>query len=336
MNLMPFDMPRLKSQTKKDRPRRKNILITCAGGPSSLYLARRLRARYNIFLVDGSDQPLAHSLGLPFNIIPFGSSPGYSTTMADLIRRWRIDCIVPGADEELAPTYRLCKKLGTVTAVTPRLQFINLCLNKKLLMAELETAGLSHLPGFSSQKKVIYPAVAKPVYGRGSRQMHILRAPSELAGYLKLYNKRYDEVLVQPYIEGQEYTVSVIVNDQNLLLGVVPKLVILKRGITRSAVAERHRGIEKLAEKIVERYRPSGPFNIQLMTKGKKIFIFEINPRLSTTSVLTEAAFGNEVELFLRHAGQTTRPSLPKFKSGIYMYRHDEHSFWDGKRWRDG
>ena len=71
--------------------------------------------------------------------------------------------------------------------------------------------------------------MVKPIYGRGSREMHITKNARELDGYFKLYNKKFNDVVAQPYIGGDEYTVSVIANNLNKIIGIVPKKIILKR-----------------------------------------------------------------------------------------------------------
>jgi carbamoyl-phosphate synthase large subunit len=133
-------------------------------------------------------------------------------------------------------------------------------------------------------------------------------------------------------MEGVEYTVSVIVNDTNTILGIVPKRVIEKRGITRAAVAERNLAIERACRKVVSALEPRGLFNVQLKLVEGKVYIFEINPRLSTTVVLTDKAFGNEVELYLDHQGKTHVKGLPRMKKGVSLYRYEENVFVRGKK----
>jgi carbamoyl-phosphate synthase large subunit len=174
---------------------------------------------------------------------------------------------------------------------------------------------------------VQYPAVVKPISGRGSRGVHIISSKEELGGYLALYKKKFEDVLVQQHIEGEEYTISVIVNDQNEIIGIVPKRAIEKRGITRIAVVEHNALIEKNMRVIVDKLRPCGPFNVQLKLLNNKIYIFEINPRLSTTAVLTDKAFGNEVELCLKYKGKTRVAQPSRLKTGIKLFRYEENVF---------
>lgn len=304
---------------------KKNILITCGGGGGPIYLARELQKSHAVFLADGGDQNAAPHIGFPFRKIPFGSSPDFAREVKQLISQWKIDCIVPGADEELLPVAALREEIPSLLAVLPSADFIALCLNKKKLMDELARARISQLVPYARPEDVAYPAIMKPIFGRGSRQVHTVQTPEQLDGYLGLYGKRFEEVLVQPYVEGAEYTVSVIVNNRNKVIGIVPKRVIEKRGITRAAVAERNERISALCTAIVEKYDPRGPFNVQLKMWNGSPYVFEINPRLSTTSVLTSAAYGNEVELYLTYYDQERIDDPPAFREGARLFRYDEN-----------
>ncbi len=306
---------------------KKNILITCAGGGGPIFLARELGKSHNVFLVDGGDQNAGPHLGFPFQKIPFGNSPEFSKAIKNLVEKWKIDCLVPGADEELLPVAKILEENPKLMGTVPSADFISLCLNKKRLMEELSKDGISNLLGFKEKKDVVYPAIIKPIFGRGSRQFHIIKNADEMEGYLKLYGEKFEDVLCQPYIEGVEYTVSVIVNNKNKLIGIVPKRIIEKRGITRSAVSEYSQIINDVSRAIVEKYNPKGLFNIQLKIFKGVVYIFEINPRLSTTSVLTDKSFGNEVELYMKYYDEETIINPPKLKEKIFLYRYDENIF---------
>ena len=63
--------------------------------------------------------------------------------------------------------------------------------------------------------------------------------------------------------------------------------VFQKKGITISAKIEKNLKIENfIKKKLLKFFKVNNCFNIQLILKGKNIYIFEINPRLSTTFAL--------------------------------------------------
>lgn len=304
----------------------KNVLITCAGGAGSLYLAKSLQPAYQVFLADANDQIAAADAGLPFRKIPFGAGPSFGAALRALIREWDLDIIVPGTDEELLPCDAL-RQEGICACVLPQHDFMKLCLHKKRLMRSLQEKGISNLLPFETEESVSYPAFAKPIFGRGSRQAHQLDSPEQLRGYLQLYRRSFPDVLVQPYVDGTEYTVSVIVNNRNAILGIVPKRIIEKCGITLSAITEKSDVISHCCDQVVRELEPCGPFNVQLKIRDGIPYIFEINPRLSTTAVLTEKAFGNEIDLYIRYYDQRKPLGLPTLLEGVRLIRHYAHLF---------
>ncbi len=306
----------------------RNILLTCAGGAGTLALAHSLQPSFTVFLADGNDRIAAKHAGFPFRKIPLGLDPSFPDSMRTLIHEWNIDYVVPGADEELLPMARL-RDAKVVRCVMPESAFVETCINKKLLMRALHEHGISSLLPFETEGDVRYPAIAKPVIGRGSRQVHRIDSDEQLKGYLQLYGKKFADVLVQPFIGGEEYTVSVIVNNLNKLLGIIPKRVLEKRGITQVAVTERNEQISEMCSRIVEELKPHGPFNVQLMTKNAACYVFEINPRLSTTAVLTDRAFGNEIKLYIDHFDEEQPSPSLKLKEGILLLRGIENIFID-------
>jgi carbamoyl-phosphate synthase large subunit len=306
-----------------------NILITCAGGPVAPYIADSLKDSHIVSLCDASDKHrMANQTTYQFKRVPLGSDPSYLDRMRSLIKEWNIDFVIPIADEELLPLASLHEE-GLAICITPNKTFIDICLHKKSLMNILAEKNISLLKAFESESDVQYPAIAKPIYGRGSRAVHRINTPQQLEGYYKLYTREFEDILVQPCIEGVEYTVSVIVNNKNKLIGVVPKRIIEKRGITRSAVSEKNKLIEGVCTRIVEELNPCGPFNVQLKLRDNTCFIFEINPRLSTTAVLTDKAFGNEIELCITYENKKEVQNPPQIKDGVHMYRHEEVVFFN-------
>lgn len=313
--------------------KKKNLLITCAGGSGPIYLAKNLSSRFGIFLVDATDQNAGAKFGFPFKIVPFGNQPSYQGIIKSLIKKWKLDVAVPGAEEELIPFQKIGSESGRLMVVMPNNPgFVELCLNKSRLMEILDDTGISSLLPYKNKKDVRYPAFAKPNNGRGSRETHVIRNLKELNGYLDLYSRKFSQVLFQEYIKGTEYTVSVIVNNLNKIIGIVPKKIINKRGITRAAVSVRSPMIDQVCKKIVKELEPCGPFNVQLKIFNNKIHIFEINPRLSTTSVLTDKAFGNEIDLFVKYYDKQEIKNPPALKENIYLYRYEENLFTSGKK----
>ena len=172
------------------------------------------------------------------------------------------------------------------------------------------------------------PVFVKPNIGRGSRGIRKIMNDKQLDAYYCLENYAPSEVIIQPYIDGIEYTVGVVVNSKNQIISISPKKVIQKKGITISAVTENNEIISDLARKITKKLKPKGPFNIQLFLNEKLTpVIFEINPRFSTTLVLSYEAGVDEISLLIDNYTNDKVKEL-KAKENIFLYRQWNNTFF--------
>jgi carbamoyl-phosphate synthase large subunit len=128
------------------------------------------------------------------------------------------------------------------------------------------------------------------------------------------------DLLAQEYIEGPEYTVSVVCDENNTVHAVVPKEIILKEGQTKLAVTRRNEKIDALCRRIAEVMNPCGPFNVQLRVRDGEPYVFEINPRFSGTVNLTIAAGCDEVGGLIELA--MGRPyTFGEWREGVVLVR---------------
>lgn len=265
--------------------------------------------------------------GFPSFVIPLGVAHSFEEELLTIIKDNEIDFVVPGVDEELVKFWKIKTEYPAVELVMPSEAFTSLCLQKDILMAVLGDKRISGIPTYSPDT-AIFPIVAKPKVGRGSRHVHKIDTAGQLDAYFTLYNTDAESTLLQQYVDGDEYTVSVIVNNRNRLIGIVPKRIIVKRGITRIAISQKNEMINDACVKIISELTPSGPFNVQLMLKDNTVHIFEINPRISTTCVLTDYVYANEVDLFVENFEKDDVLPNNDFDEGIVMARHEEAVFY--------
>ena len=103
----------------------------------------------------------------------------------------------------------------------------------KLNLEDLNTYTLSSF----IKKKIInknnFPIILKPRFGRGSRGIKIINSIEEFNQKVKIIKDNYNLWIVQDYIRGDEYTVSVVAYSSKTNFAVVPKLIKLKEALQR-------------------------------------------------------------------------------------------------------
>lgn len=309
---------------------KKKILLSGAGGSLFPYLFDKLAA-YDAYFTDSN--PLVKKIYPKQNIIiaPKVSDASFEPFMSDILNDLEIEYYIPLIDEEIPIAHRLSAQNKKIKLISPTLEFCSLCLNKTALMRRLEDLSISVVKTFKPSDindETKYPIFIKPICGRGSRGIQKIDSKKQLNAYLELSEYKIDELMAQEFLDGDEYTVSVTVNSKNKLLAIVPKLVLQKKGITQNAITVKSDKIEKLAKDIVEKLNPCGSFNIQLKLT-EKASVFEINPRFSTTTILTIEAGIDEIALSIEQYEDDKAKFISDFKQGLGLYRTPWSYFYE-------
>lgn len=317
------------------------VLLTGAGGAAVPGLIKHLQSLggYRVLAADMDGHAAGLYLAEKGFVIPAGDSNEFLPSIRSICLQEKVNVFMPLVDEELLVSLEL--EGEGVTVLLPRPAFVENCLDKYLLMQKLKLAGIS-MPdtrlASDDLSKIDYPAIVKPRKGRGSRGIGIIHSQSELAKFFEKTPYQMEDLIVQTYIDGLEFTVSVTVWRDGAVQAVVPKEIICKKGITRLAVTRRNSSIDVLCRAVQNSLQADGPFNVQLVVdkKTQEPFIFEINPRYSTTVSLTIAAGVDEVGALIRQAvGQDGPRVQNEWREGVVLLRHTLDEFVDETSFRN-
>ncbi len=311
------------------------VLLSAAGGAPIPGLIQHLRSTCGFRVLAADMDRYAAGLYLADKgfVIPAGESPDFLPVIRSICRQEKVDVFMPLADEELVTALAL--EAEGIRVLLPRRAFVEACLDKFVLMQKLKSAEIP-VPdtrlGSDDLGRVDFPAIVKPRRGRGSRGLGLVRDPGALARFLEGSPYPPEQLLVQTYIAGLEFTVSVTAWRDGVVQAVVPKEIICKKGITRLAVTRRNSRIEAVCRAVQDSLRADGPFNVQLRldeTSGTP-FIFEINPRFSTTVSLTIAAGVDEMGGLISYA-TGNRAAMPpgEWREGLVLFRSTLDEFMD-------
>jgi carbamoyl-phosphate synthase large subunit len=310
------------------------VLLTGAGGATTPLLIRHLRGLgFRVIAADMDRRAAGLLVADKAYEIPGGATPEFQPHLREICDREGVRAIVPLVDEELVSACELDD--GVTTVLAPRRDFVVTCLDKQILMQRLASAGIG-VPwtrlGSEGADGINYPVVVKPRTGRGSRGLAFADSPDELRAALDGSDYEPGQLLIQESVQGPEFTVSVVSWRDGEVQAVVPKEVIVKRGITRLAVTRRNAAIEQACRDIQARLRADGPFNVQLRIDARSGIpkVFEINPRYSTTVSLTLASGIDEVGGLLRQAlGGRSTHVFGDWKEGVVLNRSYLDEFLD-------
>lgn len=309
------------------------ILISGLGGALFPHLHEYLKNKYELYYIDSNDLLKNIYPNLNFYTAPLVNNDSYESFIKQLISHQQIDYYIPLIDEEIILAKSKIEGHENVVVISPSVEFAERCLNKYQLMKELKAYNISKIEtylGSDFDWQINAPIFIKPVVGRGSRGIKTINNQKELEAYYLLEDYSREEIMVQPKIEGTEYTIGVTINDLNQILAISSKRVISKQGITRIAVTENIPEIDNLVFDVVKNLEPKGPINIQLLQDNKNNFnIFEINPRFSTTTIMEFEGGVDLISLYIDCAGKKDVKFIKRPKTGINLYRRWETVFYE-------
>ena len=240
---------------------------------------------------------------------------GYIGMLVDICVKDRIDLLIPTIDTDLlvlSENRERFQAIGTrVLVSTP--DMVRICRDKNHTSQFFADCGLKAPMPVNDWKKYAsgFPAFIKPKDGSSS----INAFKVETAGELEACANRIEEYVVQPFVEGTEYTIDICCDFYGNPIWIVPRERVAVRAgeVLKTRICMDSRMIEE-AKALVERFRPCGPITVQLIREkrsGEDYFI-EINPR-----------FGGGAPLSMK-AGARSAESILKLLSGEKaVYRED-------------
>lgn len=213
-----------------------------------------------------------------------------------------IDLIIPTIDTHLQILAdnrdRFAERKVKVLISSP--EMVGMCRDKRLTSRFFAECGLYTPMPVSDWKlyKGGYPAFIKPK--DGSSSIHAYKAADERE--LEVYAGQLEDYIVQPYIDGIEYTVDLFADFEWNPVYVTPRRRILVRaGEVLKTEIDLDRQIIDECRRLADRFRPCGPITIQLIRDyaGKDWFI-EINPRFGGGSPLSMKAGADSAAALLQ------------------------------------
>jgi carbamoyl-phosphate synthase large subunit len=309
------------------------LLFTGGGGAGTEALFRLLRHSHDVHFADADvDAKPATIPSSRWHVIPMASAPEFVGDLGGLCRSLQVDVLVPGVDEELLPISR-ARATFSGEVMSPPEAFVATHLDKLESSRALASAGVRvpETEWLPRRERVGFPCVVKPQRGRGSRDVAIMRSVDELRAHLVHCRRPAEDFIVQQYLEGQEYTVTVVADRTGGLRAVVPVKVARKKGITLRAVTDHNDAVIAACVRIHEASAASGCFNVQMIAHASGVVEpFEINPRISTTTCLAMAAGVDIVSLFLGAQAQLVdAQGLAAFRNQVQLRRSWVNEFSD-------
>lgn len=292
-----------------------NVLIS---GSGSLYgvavIQSLLRSDLSLKLVacDMSARTLGLYLAHQAYLVPsVHQEERYLTSLLNIIAKENIHAIFVASSHELDfySHHKLDIEEKTGAKVFTNFpDILNICHDKWLTVNFLKEYGFNYpltirYPEDQDQiesfiEKVKFPIVMKPRRGAGSQGLYIVTQDKDL--HLLLENKK--DIVLQQYLPDDcgEFTTGICTGTNGKVLSGITLKRYLQEGMTMSADSDDFIEITDYCKEVAQVLKPYGPCNFQSRLLSGKPYIFEINPRFSSSTGMRALVGVNEAEFLIR------------------------------------
>lgn len=287
-----------------------NVLVTAVGSEVGQGVIKALNcSKYDCKIVGCDMDPDAAGFFMcdKYYIVPRATSEHYLKDMLLICQEENINVIFPNADLELAVISEfkeLFEKKGIKVLVQPlnvlrtfqsKYETYNFLNSNGIIVPD--TVKLDIKNNFKSISKLTFPFIVKPDFGQGSKSLYLIEDRDKFNVFSHLFIE--DEFVAQEYIpsEDEEYTCALF----NCDLIDEPYYVLFKRKLKNGTTGVAEIVIEDsllaFLKIICSAIGLEGSINIQFRKRNNHPFIFEINPRLSSTTGIRASCGFNDVEM---------------------------------------
>lgn len=214
-----------------------------------------------------------------------------------------IDLLIPTIDTDLLVLSQNAAKfdeIGTKVLIS-KPEKIAICRDKNYTADFFESCDLK-APRTVNDYQLYhgpYPCFIKPKDGSSSINAFKVENVSEL----KVYSEQVGDYIVQPFIEGTEYTVDIFCDYEGNQLFITPRIRVAVRAgeVLKTEIAMDEKIIEE-CRKLIARFQPCGPMTVQLIRQNKTDddYYIEINPRFGGGAPLSMKAGARSAEAILK------------------------------------
>ena len=202
-----------------------------------------------------------------------------------------------------------------------------------VLLSEVVQEGSQHV--ITGHEKLEFPVVIKPVDGRSSQGLHIVRTAKELELVAEICKEEKDRYLVQPKISGPVITVDVVRNPETGSCVCVPRRELLRtaNGAGTSVYVFKNEYLEKQCRAIANALNIRGCVNFEFVEEqepqekngpGKWRFL-ECNPRFSGGLAFSAVAGYDMVKSHLNCFRNMDLEPECEIKEQFIARRYEEH-----------
>lgn len=264
----------------------RRVLVTCVGGDVGNAVVRSLAGENEISLFGCDINEYVPDLHLmQYHIVPRYDNDKYWPYLQNLLLSLEITHFIPIAEPELIfldkhRDFFLQNNIALIMNSSSIIQTFTSKYRTAKFLSLHDICGPKTYQPMEIPSNILYPLIVKPDSGRGSENVSLVQNKAEL--YAALENTSCP--VIQEYIGSpeDEYTIGVFA-DGSTVHSICFKRSLGLGGMSVQVCTNTSHRARQIAEDVAKSMHLCGAINIQLRKQNEEFYIFEINPRLSST-----------------------------------------------------
>lgn len=318
-----------------------NILILSAGTRDKVvqYFKKEIGNKGRIIATDCSNLAPAVYDADAFYLVPRITAPEYLDVILDICQKEQITGAFSLIDPELSLLAKEQEKFLAVgtTPIISDYDLVETCFDKYRMYQLLQKMQIPTGKCYVDKEEfyravekgeISYPVFVKPVKGSASLHINQIGSSKELEVLFDLY----DDLMIQEYMDGQEYGADVYID---MISGkctsvFVKKKIKMRAGETDKSVSYRDGKLFELIRNFVETCGFRGMIDIDIFEIDGVYYISEVNPRFGGGYPHAYACGVNMPAAVIRNLnGQENEVSIGDYAENICMMKYNEIAIRD-------
>ena len=318
-----------------------NILVLSAGTRNKVvqYFKKEVGESGLVVATDCSNLAPAVYDADKFYLVPRITAPDYLDQILDICKKEQIDGVFSLIDPELsmlAGERQRFLEIGVTPVISPY-ELVEICFDKyrmyQMLTKMQIPTGKCYVDkeAFYAAKakgEISYPVFVKPVKGSASININQVNSDEET----ELLFRLYDDLMIQEYMNGQEYGADVYVDMKSgkCTSIFVKKKIKMRAGETDKSVSVKDPKLFAMLQDFVEECGFLGMIDIDIFLVDGVYYISEVNPRFGGGYPHAYACGVNMPrQVLVNLAGGENEAQIGAYQENICMMKYNEISIQD-------
>lgn len=279
------------------------VLVPGAAAPAGINTIKSLKmVKFNGKIIGTDSDSLAPGgfMADIFSTMPEAKEESlFVDKLFELVKLHKVTALMPSSGFDIYPYSKYRKELQELgaNAVVSDIEVLEICRDKMRTYQELLPRFKVPFTTTEPDKIPSFPVIAKPRFGKGSRDVIMIEDESDL----RYVTSKYHDMIFQQYLPGIEYTIDVLSDLNKEPLFAVPRIRLqTKGGISTKGKIVRNQKMEEDCMNIAKSIGIRGPCCIQMKeTQDSEPQLVEVNARLGGGTIFTTLAGANMPELIL-------------------------------------